>query len=292
MRLALLATLALLGCASRPPQPRVAPPPIDAATPSPVAPTDGCAAPGSDTVCLPGGLSLLGAASGEDHFEQRPPRAARLRAFVIDRAEVPAARYRECVAAGRCGPMRCDADAPDPAPARCLAWPDARAYCAFRGGRLPSEAEWQRAAAGPLDVSRPFAFGSVAPAADAVVDDVTPEGIRDLAGSLAEWVDDAGNFFPAPPVIPPLDAAVADASADASLAELPPRTDGGLFIYDDPRGVARGPWRVVRGGDSRLPWARCTTALRRFRLPTEALPWVGLRCVYEPGSPSARRHRS
>jgi formylglycine-generating enzyme required for sulfatase activity len=236
-------------------------------------------------VCLPAGLTLLGAATTEDHFEQRPPRAARLRAFALDRAEATAASYRACVAAGACGAMRCDADVADATPARCLAWTDARAYCAWRGGRLPSEAEWQRAAGGPLEASRPYPFGDRAPADDAGVDDVTPEGLRDLAGSLAEWVDDAGNFFPALPAAAPLDAAT-DAAVDASLAEMPPRTDGGLFVYDDPRGVARGPWRVVRGGDARLPWARRTSALRRLRLPTEALPWVGVRCAYDPGSPS------
>jgi formylglycine-generating enzyme required for sulfatase activity len=281
-----LGLLALLGCASRTPQPRVARPAVDAAT-APAPTVDACGALRPGTACLPAGLSLLGASSGEDHFEQRPPRAARLRAFAIDREEASAARYRECVTAGRCGPMRCDADVPDAAPARCLSWPDARAYCAARGGRLPTEAEWQRAAGGPLEVSRPYPYGAVAAAADAGVDDLTPEGIRDLAGSLAEWVDDPGDFYPALPGIPPLDAAVDDAAVDdaavdASLAELPPRTDGGLFVYDDPRGVSRGPWRVVRGGDARLPWGQCTSALRRLRLPTEALPWVGVRCAYDP----------
>ncbi len=287
MRPLALGLLGLLGCASRTPQPRVARPIVDAATaPTASTATDACGALRPGTACLPAGLSLLGAASGEEHFEQRPARAARLRAFALDREEASAARYRECVAAGRCGPMRCDADVPDAAPARCLSWPDARAYCAARGGRLPTEAEWQRAAAGPLEVSRPYPYGAVAAAADAGVDDLTPEGIRDLAGSLAEWVDDPGDFYPALPVIPPLDAAVdaavEDVSVDASLAELPPRTDGGLFVYDDPRGVSRGPWRVVRGGDARLPWGQCTSALRRLRLPTEALPWVGVRCAYDP----------
>ncbi len=286
-RAALLAVLLLLGCASRTPQPLTIHAPMDAAAPSArIAPADRptCAQP--EAVCLPGGLSLLGAAAAEDHFEQRPPRVARLHDFAIDRTETTGVRYRECVAAGRCSPMRCDADVPDAAPARCLAWADARAYCAFRGGRLPTEAEWQRAAAGPLEVSRPFPYGTTPAAPDASVDDLTPEGIRDLAGSLAEWVDDAGDFYPTLPAHPRLDAAVDNAVVDAALAELPPRTDAGLLIHDDPRGVSRGPWRVVRGGDARLSWAQCSSALRRFRLPTEALPWVGVRCVYDPGSPS------
>lgn len=292
MRPIALGLLGLLGCASRTPQPQVARPSPDASTAPAAATADECGAIRPDRRCLPAGLSLLGAAAAEAHFEQRPPRAARLRSFAIDRDEASAARYRECVAAGRCAPMRCDAEVPDAAPARCLSWPDARAYCAHRGGRLPTEAEWQRAAGGTLELSRPYPYGAVAAAADAGVDDLTPEGIRDLAGSLAEWVDDPGDFYPELPEIPSLDGSVdaaVDASVDASLAELPPRTDGGLFVYDDPRGVSRGPWRVVRGGDARLPWAQCTSALRRFRLPTEALPWVGVRCVYDPASPSPGR---
>ncbi|TAK28897.1 MAG: hypothetical protein EPO40_10735 [Myxococcaceae bacterium] len=292
MRPIALGLLGLLGCASRTPQPQVARPSPDASTAPAAATADECGAIRPDRRCLPAGLSLLGAAAAEAHFEQRPPRAARLRTFAIDRDEASAARYRECVAAGRCAPMRCDAEVPDAAPARCLSWPDARAYCAHRGGRLPTEAEWQRAAGGTLELSRPYPYGAVAAAADAGVDDLTPEGIRDLAGSLAEWVDDPGDFYPELPEIPSLDGSVdaaVDAAVDASLAELPPRTDGGLFVYDDPRGVSRGPWRVVRGGDARLPWAQCTSALRRFRLPTEALPWVGVRCVYDPASPSPGR---
>lgn len=288
MRPIVLLLLGLLGCASRTPQPQVARPIPDAATAIGTATADQCGPVRPDRRCLPAGLSLLGAAASEAHFEQRPPRAARLRAFSIDRDEASAASYRECVAAGRCAPMRCDAEVPDAAPARCLSWPDARAYCAHRGGRLPTEAEWQRAAGGTLEQSRPYPYGAVAATADASVDDLTPEGIRGLGGSLAEWVEDPGDFYPELPTIPPLDASV-DASVDASLAELPPRTDSGLFIYDDPRGLSRGPWRVVRGGDSRLPWSQCTSALRRFRLPTEALPWVGVRCVYDPASPSPAR---
>ncbi len=115
-----------------------------------------------------------------------------------------------------------------------------------------------------------------------VLDALSAVPVRVLRGASSE----RHGPPPALPVIPPLDAAVdaalEDAAVDASLAELPPRTDGGLFVYDDPRGVSRGPWRVVRGGDARLPWGQRTSALRRLRLPTEALPWVGVRCAYDP----------
>lgn len=258
MRRALL-LLALAGCASRTPQPRAARPSLDASLASPandVAPaSDACGALRPGTVCLPGGLSLLGAVGSEDHFELRPPRAARVRTLAMDVAEVTAARYRRCAAAGRCAAL--PDDVADDAPAARVSWRDARACCAFLGGRLPTEAEWQRAAEGLLDEQR-----------TATGDGPTPEGVRDLLGGVSEWVDDPGDFFPPLPRLPSPDGGVADASFD----DVPPRTDGGLFIVDDPRGPSRSPWRVVRGR---------TSSQRIFRLPTDALPWVGFRCVYD-----------
>jgi len=73
-------------------------------------------------------------------------------AFEIDRYEVTTAQYRECVAAGAC------AVAPlvsgdtryirDPWPLVNVTWFEASSYCAYRGKRLPTEAEWEKAARG------------------------------------------------------------------------------------------------------------------------------------------------
>ncbi len=266
MRPALLLAL-LVGCASRTPQPRAAASPLDAALPTVAATdatimSDACGALRPGTACLPGGLALLGAVGSEDHFELRPPRAARVRTVAIDVTEVSAGRYRRCVAAGRCSAL--PDDVADDAPASRVAWTDARNCCAFLGGRLPTEAEWQRAAGGLLDDNR---------SDETLGREPTPEGVRDLLGGVSEWVDDPGDFFPPLPRLPSPDASV----GDASFEDVPPRTDGGLFIVDDPRGPSRSPWRVIRG--------RSATQ-RIFRLPTDALPSVGFRCVYDPASPS------
>ncbi len=244
--------------------------------------------------CLPGGLSGLGRAADEGHFEQRPPRAARLREFVLDRAEVPAGAYADCVSAGRCPPPGCAAPG-STAPARCVSWSDAAAYCTFHGGRLPTEAEWERAAAGLLPVHRMYPWGDRGDGPEAAAD-LTPEDIHALGGGVAEWVADGGGFFP-----PVADAVTADAGAMAEVPDetverdpdaavppgalaptegIPARTEDGLVVVDDPQGPAVSPWRVVRGGDDALPTALRTTTLRRFRLPTDRLPWVGFRCAY------------
>jgi sulfatase modifying factor 1 len=73
-------------------------------------------------------------------------------AFRIDRDEVSVADYRGCVAAGAC-----DSDAltagderyiTDDGPMVNVRWNEAQTFCRWRGGRLPTEAEWERAARG------------------------------------------------------------------------------------------------------------------------------------------------
>ncbi len=264
---ALLAVIA--GCAGRE-RVRVVEPP-------PPVPTDAAVIDGTPArVVLSAGLARFGAASTEEHFEERPPRAARLRAFLMDRDEVRAGEYLGCVAAGTCVPPRCDVAPAEPV--RCVSWRDARAYCAWRGGRLPTEAEWQRAAGGLLDAERAYPWGDTVPASGAEPVDRTPEGIRDLGGSVAEWTADPGDFYPADG---PFDAGLGTDGAGDAVIDPRPRTDAGLWIVDDPRGPERSPWRVLRGGDRGLPASRRTVTLRRFRMPGDAPAFAGVRCAYD-----------
>jgi serine/threonine-protein kinase len=91
-------------------------------------------------------------------------------------------------------------------PMVCVSWYGAREYCRAHGKRLPLEAEWELAAKGAE--SRPFPWGRDLPRQDAVAfeigkdaaaqpravgespQDVTPEGVYDLGGNVAEWVED------------------------------------------------------------------------------------------------------
>lgn len=206
--------------------------------------------------------------------------------YWFDRREVTVARYRPCVAAGVCvAPPYAEGaerfDRPE-LPVVLVSWNDARRFCAWAGGRLPTEAEWERAARGLGDPAkgvpgRRFPWGNVynpflsnhgAFAVDELdgrdgflelapvgsfPDGRTPEGIEDLAGNAEEWVADW--FAPEYP------------RADAV----------------NPKGPDMGDRRVVRGGGYPHGSAWLRGAAREKEGPGERAPWLGFRCARDGG---------
>lgn len=210
--------------------------------------------------------------------------------FSIDRTEVSVAAYGRCVAAGSCAAPGFDAtdrrfSRPD-FPVTEVRWQDATAFCAWSGGRLPTEAEWEYAARGLKGRTFPWGnewasrranHGAYAPestdASDGYVglapvesfaDGATPEGILNLAGNVAEWVSDLVDV----------------------QGRVGPRTEVGLGLgYDklavrNPRGADSGE-HVIRGGSYRAGAPFLRGAMRGILHAASQSDHVGFRCVYE-----------
>lgn len=164
-----------------------------------------------DAVAIAAGSFPIGTTRSQDFGDDEQPRRTftLTKPYCLDRTEVTVADYRACASAGRCTP-RTPYFSGDRLPMTNVDWNDARAACAFRGGRLPTEVEWEHAARGNDD--RLFPWGSWRP--DCPYADLwgetwgscdgygpspvgarpkgaSPFGALDMAGNVLEWVDDA-----------------------------------------------------------------------------------------------------
>lgn len=139
-----------------------------------------------------------------------PPHYEDVASFWIDLTEVSRRSYQECVIAGACdealcngqppgdGPLKFPDDERDTLPQTCVSQEQAQAYCAYRGARLPTEAEWEYAASGPPSWTYPWGDhfrddvpGGIMPARRITRMDASYFGILGMASSAEEWVDTA-----------------------------------------------------------------------------------------------------
>ncbi|MCX5792581.1 MAG: formylglycine-generating enzyme family protein, partial [Elusimicrobia bacterium] len=104
-------------------------------------------------VTLNGGKFTMGTDSGEQGFEDaRPIREVAIKTFNISKTAVTVEQYAECVFKGHCtepntgGYCNWGVAGRQLHPVNCVSWDQAYAYARFKGGRLPSESEWEYAA--------------------------------------------------------------------------------------------------------------------------------------------------
>ena len=140
--------------------------------------------------------------------DQLPSHAVTLDAYDIQAYEVARGDYVSCMDAGVCPPGPCSLVGTwtPRHPVSCATRAMATAYCAWVGARLPTEAEWERAARGTD--ARPYPWGADAPDAayanwfvpgtysnsiapvGSFSRDMSPAGAFDMAGNTQEWVSD------------------------------------------------------------------------------------------------------
>ena len=225
--------------------------------------------PPEQMVLIPAGEFWMGAEDGLP--DARPMHRVYISAFWLDRYEVTNRQYRQCAEGGGC-PLPKDRSAYDDAartehPVTNVTWNQARGYCRWLGKRLPTEAEWEKAARGTDGRLYPWGnsdevFKARARAVEqkgvksgtepvGTVDfAVSPYGVADLVMNVSEWVNDwyADDFYRSAPA-------------------------------HDPQGPVRGSFRVLRGGESADRPLELRTSYRGWDDVTYWGPSLGFRCA-------------
>ena len=226
-------------------------------------------------VTIPAGEFLMGNPEGKGRADEWPQRTIYLDAFAIDQVEVTNERYMAFVTiTGHRNPPNPYGTGPlvsikgiEQLPVVQTTWYDAKAYCAWAKKRLPTEAEWEKAARGTDGRLFPWGNEPATPKranfdrewedektlypVGSLPEGDSPYGVKDMAGNAREWVSDwyDADYY----------------------KHAPERNPQG----PDKKGVVRS----IRGGSWHSPLADITTSARGrggFALQTHG---TGFRCA-------------
>jgi len=216
---------------------------------------------------------------GDSPSDECPEHTVYLDAFWIDRTEVTVEAFERCVDAGKCSrPWRghkCNwsVTGREKHPINGVNWNDAKAFCEWEGKRLPTEAEWEKAARGTD--GRMYPWGDESASCERAVMTgeggegcgknstwavgsrpygASPHGLLDMAGNVWEWVADWYGPYPSDRV-------------------------------SNPRGPSDGEHRVLRGGSWVNGPERLRDTARHKEDPATSSNSVGFRCARSADRP-------
>jgi len=222
-------------------------------------------------VYIPKGVFTMGSNLGD--LDEQPVHEVYLDAFWIDQTEITRSMYAQfdsSISAGN-------------EPVQNISWEQAIAYCAWVGSRLPTEAEWEKAARSSAEYLYPW--GNQSPTGELVnfadrkstlnwedvnVDDGYKEvapvgnypagasiyGAWDLAGNVSEWVND---WY------------------DETYYSTAPT--------DNPQGPVGGDFRVLRGGSYYSTASGIRTTDRSWYIAEGSTEYIGFRCAQSTIAP-------
>jgi len=237
----------------------------------------------TEMVLIPAGELVMGCnerVDSECDEDEKPYHEVYLDEYRIDRHEVTVKNYRKCVDFGGCAEPGVFSDCNwrssgrDEYPVNCVSWHQANDYCQWAGKRLPTEAEWEKAARGtdgrrypwgngPASCSLAvFDSGSIAGCGKESTWPVctkeagnSPYGLCDMAGNVSEWVADwyGSDFY-------------------SSSARW------------NPGGPSSGEAKVLRGGSWNSGERGLRPSNRRESAPASTMRYnnVGFRCAVSP----------